>query len=99
MSALQESAETKLTQDNYSYTYFRFGDRQAGISLVFDPVDDAFVYNAYCVETKLLKELYASEFEFLEDALDHINDEFGTWELGSFEEAKSGCGSCGNKKS
>lgn len=94
------ASQEQLTDENYSYKVYRFGDRQAGISLVFDPIDDAFAYNAYCVETKLLKELYSSEFEFLEDAVEHINQEFGTWELASFDAKAedSGCGGCSNKK-
>lgn len=91
---------SQLTSDNYSYKVFRFDDRQAGISLVYDPIDEAFAYNAYCVEITLMKELYSSEFEFLEDALEHVNQEFGTWQLAEFgqESEKSGCGSCANKK-
>jgi hypothetical protein len=43
----------------------------------------------------LYKELCTVEYEFLEDALDTINADFGTWELKPFEaESKSGCGSC-----
>jgi hypothetical protein len=41
----------------------------------------------------LLKELFTSEYEFLNDALAVVNDEFGQWELVDLS-AKEGCGSC-----
>lgn len=84
----------KLNSENYSSHFLQFRDRQAGISLVFDANLDRFDYNAYCIETKLLKELASVEFQYLDDALTFINEEFGTWELQSFEEKKSGCGTC-----
>jgi hypothetical protein len=89
---------TKITTENFHSHFLQFRDRQAGISLVFDAEADRFDYNAYCIEAKLLKELTSVEFEFLEDAITFINEEFGSWELTSFEEEKSGCGTCVAKK-
>lgn len=86
----------KLNEDNYSHTVLVFRDRQAGISEVYDPDDDRFTYNAYCIEKKLVKELFTREYDFLSDALDAINEEFGTWDAESFD--KKGCGSCAAKK-
>lgn len=85
-----------LTEENYSHTVLVFRDRQAGVSEVFDPETARFRYNAYCLEKKLLQELYTREFDFLADALETINDEFGTWQAESFEQ--SGCGSCAAKR-
>ena len=85
-----------LTLDNYTSTVLVFRDRQAGVSEVYDPDEQRFYYNAYCLEKKLLKELYTCEYEFLEDALAVINGEFGTWQTESFD--KKGCGSCAAKK-
>jgi hypothetical protein len=82
-----------LTADNYTHSVLVFRDRQAGVSEVYDPGEERFYYNAYCLEKKLMQELYSCEFEFLEDALAHLNDEFGTWTLESFDQ-KKGCGSC-----
>ena len=72
----------------------RFETRQAGISFVYCPDKDSYSYNAYCLEMELLKELYSKEFDFLDDALEHINSEFETWELVPYEKEKSGCSSC-----
>ena len=83
-----------LTQDNYMDQAFVFRTRQAGVSLIFDPAHERYVYNAYCLETKLLKELFTQEFHDLEAAIARINDEFGNWELKAVGEDKSGCGSC-----
>ena len=83
----------KLTQDNYSHSILQFRDRQAGVSIVYDPDRDTYSYTAYCIEAKLLTELFTCEYDFLEDALAVINDEFGQWELVDLS-AKSGCGSC-----
>lgn len=87
----------RLNPQNYESNTLRFGDRQAGVSLVYDPDEDRYYYNAYCVETKLLKELFAVEHHFLEDALETINEEFGTWELESFDQKTNDCGSCAAK--
>ena len=83
----------KLTEDNFSHSILQFRDRQAGVSVIYDPDVDSYSYNAYCLEVKLLKDLFTSEYEFLEDALSVVNDEFGQWELVDLT-AKSGCGSC-----
>ena len=83
----------KLTDENYVHSILQFRDRQAGVSEVYDPETDAYSYNAYCIEATLLTELYTCEFEFLEDALVAVNDEFGQWELVDLG-GKSGCGSC-----
>lgn len=83
----------KLTEENFSHSVLRFRDRQAGISVIFDPDLERFTYNAYCIEAKLMEELYTCEYEFLSDALAVINQEFGTWEI--FDLAKKeGCGTC-----
>ncbi len=82
-----------LNEENFDHKVLTFRDRQAGVSLIFDPETQKYSYNAYCLEKKLVQELYSCEFEFLQDALDHVNSEFGSWEL--FDMAKKeGCGSC-----
>ncbi len=86
-----------ITAENFEYSYFKFNDRQAGISLVFDHETQSYLYNVYCLETKILKELFGCEYEFLDDALEIVNSEFGTWPLIEVPE-KTGCGSCSNKK-
>lgn len=86
------SAAEKLTSENFLTKILRFRDRQAGVSLIFDPEDNCYTYNAYCLETKILQELYTVEYDFLDDALAAINDEFGSWELTDLN--PSGCGSC-----
>lgn len=83
----------KLTAENYVHSILQFRDRQAGVSEVYDPEQDTYTYNAYCIEAKLLTELYSCEFEFLQDALAVVNDEFGQWELVDLAN-QSGCGSC-----
>lgn len=94
-SAVMPSPENgwKLTEENYSHSILTFRDRQAGVSVVFDPVHETFTYNAYCIEAALLTELFTCEYEYLADALVAINEEFGQWELVDLS-AKSGCGSC-----
>lgn len=89
--------KSKLTPDNYTHSVLVFRDRQAGVSEIYDPNENLYSYNAYCLEKKLVKELFTCEYEFLEDALHVVNEEFGTWEVESFEEDK-GCGSCAAKK-
>ncbi|MBM4250564.1 MAG: hypothetical protein FJ146_01165 [Deltaproteobacteria bacterium] len=86
----------KLTEENYDHSVLVFRDRQAGISEIYDPERDSFSYNAYCLEKKLMKELFTCEYDFLTDALEVINEEFGSWDLESFD--KKGCGSCVAKK-
>lgn len=83
----------KITSENFEYKILQFRERQAGIGLVYDPDSESYRYNAYCIETKLLKELFSCEYDFLDDALEVINSEFGTWELVDLS-AKKGCGSC-----
>lgn len=93
---IASSVSSKLTPDNYTHTVLVFRDRQAGVSEIFDPESGTFTYNAYCLEKKLVKELFTREFDYLSDALDSINEEFGSWTSESFD--KKGCGSCAAKK-
>ncbi len=93
----ETSPNAKLSEDNYLFSVLVFRDRQAGISEVFDPDSGRYSYNAYCLEKKLMKELYSCEYDFLTDALQRVNEEFGTWVLESFEQ-KKGCSSCVAKK-
>jgi hypothetical protein len=86
----------RITEENFEYKVLRFRDRQAGIGVVYDPECDTYTYNAYCIETTLLEELFTCEYSFLDDALAVINSEFGSWELFDLS-AKSGCGSCAAK--
>ena len=90
----QRKENWQINEENYEYSFLRFEDRQAGVSLVYDSNEDRYYYNAYCVEVKLLKDLFSIEYRYLEDALETINDEFGTWELAVFEDKKKECGSC-----
>lgn len=92
---LTTSTNKKITEENYLESVLVFRDRQAGISVVYDPHFSKFKYNAYCLEKKLLKELYSIEFDFLSDALSKINEEFGSWNLESFDQ--KGCGNCAAK--
>lgn len=85
----------KLTEENFSHTIFRFRDRQAGVSVIYDPDRNVYTYNAYCLETKIMKELFTVEHDFLSDAISMINDEFGSWELIDLDD--KGCGSCAAK--
>ncbi|MBP9708533.1 MAG: hypothetical protein KBD78_12895 [Oligoflexales bacterium] len=103
VTATSESSDTpgstedkELTEENFTHMTLNHNDRQAGVSLVFDPETSSYVYNAYLLEKKLLKELKSQEFEFLSDALAYVNDEFAGWELITFD--KKGCGSCAAKK-
>lgn len=83
----------KINDENYANTVLIFRDRQAGVCEIYDPFEEKYSYNAYCLEKKLLKELWSKEFDYLEDAIESVNEEFGTWEKEEFEEEK-GCGSC-----
>ena len=83
----------KITDENFGHTVLTFRDRQAGIGLVYDPDVERYFYNVYCVETKLMKEIFTCEYEYLSEALENLNAEFGTWESQAFDE-KKGCGSC-----
>ena len=96
IAALSPENGWKITGENFEYKILQFRERQAGIGLVFDPESKSYNYNAYCIETKLLTELFSSEYEFLDDALEVVNNEFGTWEIVDLS-AKSGCGSCAAK--
>jgi hypothetical protein len=87
---------TPLTAENYTDTVLTFRDRQAGVSEIYDPHLNEYTYNAYCMEKKLIKELWTVEFDYLEDALKRVNEEFGSWETESFD--RKGCGSCVAKK-
>ena len=82
-----------IDTDNYWHSVLQFRDRQAGVSVIFDPEEQTYSYNAYCLETKIMKELFTCEYEFLEDAIATVNDEFGSWEFKDLG-AKEGCGSC-----
>jgi len=97
MTNESEIAETSLTADNYLNKAFRFQARQAGVSLIFDPHNEHYTYNAYCLETEIMKELFTVEHDFLEDALELVNQEFGNWELVDLGEEKTGCSSCAAK--
>lgn len=94
MTSLKTSI--KLDEENFLHKVFRFRDREAGVSLIYDPSRQCYTYNAYCLETKLMKELYTVEHDFLEDAIDLINEEFGSWDLIDFstDGGNTGCGSC-----
>lgn len=97
---ITEAQPSGLTQENFLEKAFVFRDRQAGISLIYDPKKERFSYNAYCLEKQIMKELFTVEYEFLEDALKVINEEFGSWDIKdlSNDNKNSGCGSCVAKK-
>jgi hypothetical protein len=87
-----------LDAENYLEKAFVFRERQAGVSTIYDGSTKRYVYNAYCLEKKLLKELVSKEYNFLDDALDYVNGEFGSWDLELLAEgAKKGCGNCAAK--
>ena len=86
---------TQLNEENYMAHYLRFNDRQAGIGLVYCPQEDRYAYNVYCIDFLLMKELFSVECEFLEDALELVQQEFGTWELVAYE--KKNCSDCSAK--
>ena len=83
-----------LNIENYDEKAFFFRDRQAGVSEIYNPDSKSYTYNAYCLETKLMKELFTVEYDFLEDALEIINQEFGSWEIDSLGTKKSECSTC-----
>lgn len=85
-----------LTEENFVDNAFIFRDRQAGVSPIYDPDTELYSYNAYCLETKLMKEIYSKEFQFLSEALDFINEEFGNWSLDNLS-TKNGCSTCSAK--
>ena len=90
-------SQAKLTEENFLDTVLTFQDRQAGVSLIYDGESEKYSYNAYCLELKLMKELFSCEFDYLSDALACIDQEFGTWHLSKLGDEK-GCGSCAAKK-
>ena len=73
----------KLNGENYGHSVLVFRDRQAGVSEIYDPEANCYSYNAYCMDKTLVKELFTCEYNFLDDALHAINNEFGSWELES----------------
>ena len=83
-----------LNTDNFLEKAFRFRNRQAGVSIIYDPIVEKYTYNAYCLEIEIMKELFTVAHDFLEDAIGLINSEFGTWELKEIAKQKKGCGSC-----
>lgn len=85
-----------LTEENFVNMTFCWRDRQAGVGIVYDPDSETYQYNAYCIDKKLVKEIFSCEYEFLEDALTLVNQEYGNWELVDFDQ--KGCGSCAAKK-
>ncbi len=87
-------SDKHLTDENYLTSAFKFRDRQAGVSVIYNPKGDFFTYNAYCLETKIMKELFTVEHDYLDDAIQLINDEFGSWEFIDLASEKSSCGSC-----
>ena len=88
--------QNTLTDENFTYCHYNWNTRQAGIGLIFDPERNRYVYNAYCIETELLKELFTCEYDHLDEALEVINAEYGNWEFKNVED-KKGCGSCAAK--
>ena len=86
-----------LNQDNFMDKALRFRDRQAGVSVIFDPTTEHYSYNAYCIETQLMTELFTCEYEDLDEALQVVNQEFATWDLFDLSEKKAGCSSCAAK--
>lgn len=85
----------KITVENYLHSYYQFQDRQSGISLVYSYTKKNYIYNVYCIEQTLLKEIFTVEYEFLDEALQTVNSEFGTWKLVTLKEnEKTGCSSC-----
>ena len=83
----------KITPENFLHSALTFRERQAGVSLVFDPSTDLYSYNVYCVETKIFKELLTCEFTDLDEALSTVNSEFAAWEYLDLQK-KEGCGTC-----
>ncbi len=89
-------SDQQITEENYQTHYLHFGDRQAGISLIYEPNSSSYRYNVYCLEMKLMKEILSCEYDYLEDAIINVNEEFTSWELLAYEK-KDGCGSCAAK--
>ena len=93
---IEDTLSAPISVDNFDHTVLVFRDRQAGVAAIYDPFEERYLYNAYCLEKKLMKELFSQEYDFLEDAITVINEEFGSWEMESFD--KKGCSSCVAKK-
>jgi hypothetical protein len=93
-----ENLAPKITEENYETHVLRSRARQAGVSLIFDPDRESFIYNTYCLELKLLKELFTHEYDSLKEALDSLHEEFGSWQLAEvgtpLPSASKGCGGC-----
>ena len=83
----------KITHENFLHSALVFRERQAGVSLVFNPGNDLFTYNVYCIETKMMVELMTCEFNDIDEALTTVNSEFATWEYLDMQK-KEGCGTC-----
>ncbi len=92
-----EAPKLAVDEDSFLYRYYRFEDRQAGIGLVYCPQEERYFYNVYCADTKLVKDIFAVEFEFLVDALETLQKEFGQWQCIEIEDGAGGCGSCAAK--
>ena len=86
-----------LDQENFMTHTFTWRTRQAGVSVIYDAENDLYSYNAYCMETEKLKELFTCEYEYLDDALEVVNSEYGNWPLVELSPEKYGCGSCAAK--
>ena len=54
-----EESGSQIDADNFQTHYLRFRDRQAGISLIYEASQNSYRYNVYCLETKLLKEIFS----------------------------------------
>ena len=52
---------------------------------------------SYLKDKHAVKELFTVEQDYLDDALDLINAEFGSWEIVELSGKSSGCGSCAAK--
>lgn len=84
-----------LNETNFLHSCLAFESRQAGVSAIYSPEEQRFSYHAYCLETKLRKDLVSVEYQRLEDALDYINTEFAHWKMKSWDEgSKKSCGDC-----
>ena len=72
---------SQLKQKNFLHSCLAFEDRQAGVSIIYCHIEDKYFYNVYCMDVKILKDLMSVEFNNLDEALDYVNEEFGTWKL------------------
>lgn len=83
-----------LTSSNFLHSYLCFQDREAGVSAIYCNQEQRYHYHAYCLETKLMRDLVSIEFNNLEEAISYINDEFASWSLKNFQPDKKGCSNC-----